>query len=222
MASVGVLAIVGVTDRSMRSMMPASSSRRNRSSRDVAAVCRLHACRRPCRGRPPGSGWITARLNIHGSRGRTQQIASGSTPRPSSQTQASVAVLPEPTTTYWLGASSSRARSLTGITRAPVGDLERRRRVRRDVGREVARVDDPAALRDLEPLARRRARRRCRSPRYSQLGEELDLARRRPSARPARGRSRRRSRRRSPARAGPPPARAVCTRPPPSSVDATP
>ena len=33
--------------------------------------------------------------------------------------QASVAVLPEPTTTYWLGASSSRARSLTGITRAP-------------------------------------------------------------------------------------------------------
>ena len=31
---------------------------------------------------------------------------------------ASVAVLPDPTTTYWLGASSSRARSLTGSTRA--------------------------------------------------------------------------------------------------------
>ena len=31
---------------------------------------------------------------------------------------ASVAVLPDPTTTYWLGASSSRARSLTGTTRA--------------------------------------------------------------------------------------------------------
>ena len=29
---------------------------------------------------------------------------------------ASVAVLPEPTTTYWLGASSSRASSLTGST----------------------------------------------------------------------------------------------------------
>ena len=27
--------------------------------------------------------------------------------------------LPEPTTTYWLGASLSRARSLTGITRTP-------------------------------------------------------------------------------------------------------
>ena len=65
-----------------------------------------------------GSGWTTARFIIHGSRGRTQQIASGSTPRESSQMQASVAVLPDPTTTYWLGASSSRARSLTGTTRA--------------------------------------------------------------------------------------------------------
>ena len=62
-----------------------------------------------------GSGWTTARLSIHGSRGRTQQIASGSTPLPSSQTQASVAVLPDPTTTYWLGASPSLTRSLTGI-----------------------------------------------------------------------------------------------------------
>ena len=66
-----------------------------------------------------GSGWITARFSIHGSRGRTQQIASGSTPRPRSQTQASVAVLPEPTMTYWLGVSSQPTRSLTGITRAP-------------------------------------------------------------------------------------------------------
>ena len=66
-----------------------------------------------------GSGWISARLSIQGSRGRTQQIASGSTPRASSQIQASVAVLPEPTTTYWLGASPVCTRSLTGITRAP-------------------------------------------------------------------------------------------------------
>jgi hypothetical protein len=65
-----------------------------------------------------GSGWISARFNIHGSRGRTQQMASGSTPRPSSQTHASVAVLPEPTTTYWLGARSWWTSSLTGITRA--------------------------------------------------------------------------------------------------------
>ena len=66
-----------------------------------------------------GFGWISARLSIHGSRGRTQQIAPGSTPRASSQMQASVAVLPEPTTTYWLGASSRCTRSLTGTTRAP-------------------------------------------------------------------------------------------------------
>ena len=66
-----------------------------------------------------GSGCTTARLSIHGSRGLTQQIASGSTPRASSQTQASVAVLPDPTITYWLGASVSRTSSLTGITRTP-------------------------------------------------------------------------------------------------------
>ena len=62
---------------------------------------------------------MSARFSIQGSRGRTQQMASGSTPRCSSQTQASVAVLPEPTTTYWLGASSQLTRSLTGITCAP-------------------------------------------------------------------------------------------------------
>ena len=65
-----------------------------------------------------GSGWMSARLSIHGSRGRTQQIASGSTPRSSSHTQASVAVLPEPTTTYWLGASSAGAAALAVTTRA--------------------------------------------------------------------------------------------------------
>ncbi len=64
-----------------------------------------------------GSGWTTARLSIHGSRGRTQQMASGSTPRSSSQMQASVAVLPEPTITYCEGASSSWTRSLTVTTR---------------------------------------------------------------------------------------------------------
>ena len=49
--------------------------------------------------------------------GRTQQMASGSTPRSSSQMHASVAVLPEPTTTYCEGAWSSATRSLTATTR---------------------------------------------------------------------------------------------------------
>ena len=66
-----------------------------------------------------GSGWTKARLSIQGSRGLTQQIASGSTPRASSQTHASVAVLPDPTITYCRGGSDTRASSLTGITRAP-------------------------------------------------------------------------------------------------------
>ena len=66
-----------------------------------------------------GSGCTAARLIIHGSRGRTHTIASGSTPRSSSQMQASVAVLPEPAITYCDGASSRSTRSLTGITRTP-------------------------------------------------------------------------------------------------------
>ena len=98
-ASVGVFAMVGVTDRSMRSITPASSRRRNRSSGDAAAAaaCTVSAAM-PMK--TAGSGWTTARLSIHGSRGRTQQIASGSTPLSSSQMHASVAVLPEPTITY--------------------------------------------------------------------------------------------------------------------------
>ena len=64
-----------------------------------------------------GSGWISARLSIHGSRGRTQQIESGSTPCPSNQMIESVAVFPDPTTTYWLGDSSVPTRSLGGTTR---------------------------------------------------------------------------------------------------------
>ena len=95
----GALAVVGITVRSMRSMMPASSRRRNRSSSEVdsAPACIVSAAMRV---KIAGSGWTTARFIIHGSRGRTQQIASGSTPRESSQMHASVAVFPEPTTTY--------------------------------------------------------------------------------------------------------------------------
>ena len=66
-----------------------------------------------------GFGWTTARLSIHGSRGRTQQIAPGSTPLSSSQMHASVAVFPEPTITYCEGASPIWTRSLTGMTFTP-------------------------------------------------------------------------------------------------------
>ena len=66
-----------------------------------------------------GFGWTTARLSIHGSRGRTQQIAPGSTPLSSSQTHASVAVLPAPTITYCEGAPPTLTRSLAGTTCTP-------------------------------------------------------------------------------------------------------
>ena len=151
-ARVGALAIVGSTPRSMRSMTPRSSSRRNSSSSDAdAAADSMTSAAMP--RKIAGSGWTSARLSIHGSRGRTQQIASGSTPRPSSQTHASVAVLPDPTTTYCPGASSSRARSLTGTHPGALPDAERRRLLRGDARREVVRVDDAAAVRHPDGLA---------------------------------------------------------------------
>ena len=66
-----------------------------------------------------GFGCTIARFSIHGSRGRTQQMASGSTPLPSSQTHASVAVLPEPTITDCDGAPPRSTSSWTGTTCAP-------------------------------------------------------------------------------------------------------
>ena len=155
-----------------------------------------------------GSGCTTARLSIQGSRGRTQQIASGSTPRPSSQTMASVAVLPDPTTTYWLGASSSRARALTGTTRASSATSNGGGVSAGMVGSEVARVDDAAALRHLEPLAGDQ-RDDPTVPDVVAVGKELDPARAPASGRSGPGRSRCRSRRRSPGRAGRPRARAA-------------
>ncbi len=115
-ARVGVLAMVGKTEWSSRNRTPASSIRRNMSSNEAAspAACITSATMPKMMA---GSGWISARFSIHGSRGRTQQIASGSTPRASNQMIESVAVLPEPTITYSLAVSSVRTRSLGGITR---------------------------------------------------------------------------------------------------------
>ena len=97
-ASVGVLAMVGVTVGSMRSMIPASSIRRKASSALVApAAAAMVSAAMP--RKTAGSGCTTARLSSHGSRGRTQVIAFGETPFCSSHTQVSVAVLPAPTMT---------------------------------------------------------------------------------------------------------------------------
>ena len=96
--SVGVFAIVGTTSRSIRSITPAASRRRNRSSSDSAsAAAAMVSAASP--SATTGSGWTTARLSIHGSRGRTHTMRSGSTPFASSHTIPSVAVLPEPTIT---------------------------------------------------------------------------------------------------------------------------
>ena len=174
MARVGALAIVGMTVRSMRSMMPASSSRRNRSSSEVAAAAACIVSATMPR-KTAGSGWTTARFIIHGSRGRTQQIASGSTPRASSQMQASVAVLPDPTMTYWLGASLQPREVVDRDHPGVVCDAERRRRLRRDVGGQVVGVDDPARASGTSNRSPEMRETTVRSPTYSLLGKNSTL-----------------------------------------------
>jgi hypothetical protein len=101
----------------MRSITPASARRQNKSSSDAAlAAASTVSAAMPMK--TAGSGWITARLIVHGSRGRTQQIAPGSTPLSSNQMHASVAVFPEPTITYCDDAWSSSA-SVNAIPAAP-------------------------------------------------------------------------------------------------------
>ena len=123
-----------------------------------------------------GSGWITARFSIHGSRGRTQQIASGSTP-----------ARQQPDAGVGRGLAGADDDVLARGLLQPhevvdrdhprtVGRPEPRRRLRRDVGGEVARVDDPALLGHLEPLARDAGDERAVADVVA-AGEELDPAR---------------------------------------------
>ncbi len=109
--------MVGTTVGSIRSIEPVSSRRTNTSSREVAsAAASMVWAARP--KATAGSGWTKARFSIHGSRGRIQMIRSEATPLRTSHTMASVAVLPEPTITWALGASTRSASAPTGSTEA--------------------------------------------------------------------------------------------------------
>ena len=128
----------------MRSITPRSSRSRNRSS-GVAARAAASMMSAAIPRKTTGSGCSTARLNIQGSRGRTQQIASGSTPLPSSQTQASVAVLPGADDDELRGGAAELDQLVDGHDVRPVRDAERRRRRRRDLRGQVAGVDHARA-----------------------------------------------------------------------------
>ena len=65
------------------------------------------------------SGWKDDRFSNHASRGRTQRIFSGSTSLSSRKLQASIAVLPAPSTVKPDGGSVTLTRSPTGISVAP-------------------------------------------------------------------------------------------------------
>ena len=111
-------AIVGVRVRSMRSITPASSIRRNMSSSDEARAADSQTS--------AGHAEEDGRVGLDHGPVEHPRLARahpadrpGSTPRWSSHTIASVAVLPDPTTTYWLGRVLEPRRSLTGTTRAP-------------------------------------------------------------------------------------------------------
>ena len=149
-----------------------------------------------------------ARFSIHGSRGRTQQIASGSTPRASSQMQASVAVLPEPDDDVLARRLLQPHEVVDRDHPRAVGDAERAAASPPGCrGRGSARRRSGTA--PAPRTARRRSREtKVRSPTYSQPGKNSTL----PDAEHPVGQQRRRSRRRSsagrPARAAPPRARA--------------
>ncbi len=74
-------------------------------------------------------------------------MASGSTPLPNSQTHASVAVLPEPDDDVLARGDVLVDQVVDGDHARVVGDAEPGRELRGDVRREVARIDDPAAVR---------------------------------------------------------------------------
>ena len=104
----------------MRTSRPEASSRSNRSSMS-AAWAPASASREIPSMIPPtcSSGWNWRRSWNQASRGRTQRIASGSTPLSRSQVHASTAVLPAPSTVYDDVDPAAAGRSLTGTTRAP-------------------------------------------------------------------------------------------------------
>ncbi len=173
---VGALAMVGVTERSMRSMMPASSSRRNRSSSDAAAPADLHHV--------GDHAEVDDGIRLDHCPVQHPWIA---WPHPADGVGVHVA-LQQPDAGIGRGLARADddvlARSLLAshevIDRDHVGtlrDAEPRRRLGRDVGREVARVHDSAALRDLEALTRVE-RDEGAVPHVVAAGDELDPARR--------------------------------------------
>ena len=72
-----------------------------------------------------GPGWMRARSNSQASRGMTQVMSAGSTACCSSHRQASIPVLPEPTTVKCAGRSVNVTRSFGGITRTPAATAYR-------------------------------------------------------------------------------------------------
>ena len=180
-------------------------------------------CPPRARGATTGSGWTTARLSIHGSRGRTQTMRSGATPLASSQTMPSVAVFPEPTITKSVAAARSRRELVDGHDADVVGHDERRRRRRGDRRRQVRGVHDAASHVDLDRVPRHQRRHEVRRT----VGVVLAAAEERDPARPEEAAVEdvvvvARSPTDGPAPAAPPPGRPAARRRVPNTVDATP
>ena len=223
--SVGVLAIVGHDVGSIRSITPAASRRRNRSSSDSAVGGRRHRVG----GQPEGHD----RVGLDDGAVEHPRIARadpddpvGSTPLASSHTIAVGGGLPR--------ADDHEARSAPSPSAAELVDRRRRATpsatpngggvVAGIVGDEVGGVDDPTAHVDLHGLARHPRRDEVVAPsaRCSLPAEERDPARCRRSGGAGCRRSRPGSPPGGPVPAARPPGRCCCTAPVPSTVDATP
>ncbi len=216
---VGAFAIVGVTDRSMRSMMGVLEAEEQFVQRRRRR-CGLHDARgHPQEHRRIGLDHVPVKQP--GIAGPHPADRIGVHPAPEQPDAGVGRGLARPHDHVLARSVVKNSEVVDRDHVDTVRDPERRRRVRWDVRGKVAGVDDPAALRHLEPLAGD-ARDDLPIVDVLAVGEQLDPPRReQPVAKDAHV-SRRGSRRQWPVSCRPASGPRCCTRPPPSSVDATP
>ena len=205
---VGALAIVGVTD----AVDPQHDPGVLEPPEEVVAATgrrpRPASSRRPCPGRWPGPAGSAPGSASTGRAAAPSRSRRGRRRGPAARRRRRSRSCPSPRRRTGSAPPPACTRSLTGTTRAPSATSNFGGSLRRDVGREVARVDDPAPVGHLEALAGL-PRDEGAVAHVVATGEELDPSRADHPLGQHLGRSRRRWSAGPPARAARPPARVL-------------